>query len=290
MRPFLLVLCCALFLCCASDARADNAATDPGAPFHGTIGMPRSLAMGGADAAIATSNDAIVTNPAGLAQTQRYHLEVDGAADNRFPAQGVMASIVDSKSAPVASGILFSRWGSGQPSGRAEGWLLGLAYAYPAGAFFVGGETKYLRFHTQDGLVQKVAQDIGLLARRGSLSYAAVVQNISFNALGPLFPLTTTAAVAWGSDTDWHLALDYKADLSDTSHIKSKFDGGLEYLFDQAFALRVGGTYDPTNKQAYFSAGIGILAEIGGVQLAFRRRIEGGFDQVLEAGLTLYLE
>ena len=284
MRALLLVLLVALA------ARADNSATDPGAPFPGTIGMPRSLALGTADAAIATSNDALVNNPAGLAQTQRYHMEVDGAVDNRFPAQGVMASIVDSKSTPVASGILFSRWGSGQPAGRAEGWLLGFAYAYPAGAFFVGGETKYLRFHTQDGLVQKVAQDIGLLARRGSISYAAVVQNIAFSSLGPLFPLTTTAAVAWGSDTDWHLALDYKADLSDISHIKNKFDGGIEYLIDQAFALRVGGTYDPNNKLAYFSAGIGILAEIGGVHLAFRRRIEGGFDQVLEAGFTLYLE
>ncbi len=284
MRALLFILCCAFA------ARADHAATDPGAPFPGTIGMPRSLALGTSDAAIATSNDALVSNPAGLAQAQRYHMEVDGAVDSRFPAQGVMASIVDSKSTPVASGILFSRWGSGQPEGRAEGWLLGFAYAYPVGAFFVGGETKYLRFHTQDGLVQKAAQDIGLLARRGSLSYAAVVQNISFSALGPLFPLTTTAALAWGSDADWHLALDYKADLSDTSHIKHKFDGGIEYLVDQAFALRVGGTYDPTNKLAYFSAGIGILAEIGGVHLAFRRRIEGGLDQVLEAGFTLYLE
>lgn len=284
MRAFLLVCCLALA------ARADNAATDPGAPFPGTIGMPRSLAMGGADAAIATSNEALFTNPAGLAQAQRYHFELDGATDRAFPAQGVTASIVDSKSTPVASGILFSRWGSGQPAGRAEGWLLGFAYAYPVGAFLVGGESKYLRFHTQDGLVEKFAQDIGLLARRGSLSYAAVVQNISLSSLGPLFPLTTTAALAWGSDTDWHLAFDYKADLSDTSHIKSRFDGGVEYLVDSAFALRAGGTYDPTNKQAYFTAGIGVLAEIGGVHFAFRRRLQGGFDQVLEAGFTLYLE
>lgn len=286
MRASLFVLCCALPLA----ARADNLATDPGAPFPGNIGMPRSTAMGGADAAIATSNDALVTNPAGLAQHQRYHFELDGAVDSRFPAQGVMASVVDSKSTPVASGILFSRWASGQPAGRAEGWLLGLAYAYPTGAFFLGGETKYLRFHTPDGLVQKFAQDIGLLARRGSFSYAAVVQNISFSSLGPLFPLTTTAAVAWGSDTDWHLALDYKANLSDTSNIKNRFDGGLEYLLEQSIALRVGGTYDATNKLAWFTAGVGILAEVGGVHLTFRRRIEGGFDQVLEAGITIYLE
>ena len=282
----LLVLCLALSFA----ARADNAATDPGAPFPGTITMPRSLSLGGADAAIATSNEALMINPAGLAQTQRYHFELDGAADWRFPAQGITASIVDSKSSPVASGILFSRWGSGQPSGRAEGWLLGFAYAYPAGSFYVGGETKYLRFHTQDGLITKVAQDIGLLARRGSFSYAAVVRNISFSSLGPLFPLTTTAAVAWGSDADWHLALDYKADLSDTNNIKNRFSGGVEYLIEQSAVLRAGGTYDATNKLLYFTAGLSLLAEYGGVHVAFRRRLQGGFDQVLEAGITVYLE
>lgn len=285
MRP-LLVLCLALPLA----ARADHAATDPGAPFVHSIGMPRSTSLGGADAAIATSNDALLVNPAGLSQIQRYHFELDGAADWRFPAQGITASIVDSKSAPVASGILFSRWGSGQPAGRAEGFLLGFAYAYPAGAFHVGGETKYLRFHTQDGLVAKVAQDIGLLAKRGSFSYAAVVQNISLSSLGPLFPLTTTAAVAWGSDVDWHLALDYKADLSDTNNIKNRFDGGLEYLAEQSVALRVGGTYDVTNKLTYLTAGLSVLAEYGGVHVAFRRRLQGGFDQVIEAGITVYLE
>lgn len=284
MRLLLLVLCCALA------ARADNAATDRGAPFPGTIGMPRSLSLGGADAAIATSNDALLTNPAGLAQTQRYHLEVDGAADWRFPAQGVTASIVDSKSSPVASGILFSRWGSGQPAGRAEGFLLGLAYAYPAGSFYLGGETKFLRFHTQDGMVEKLSQDIGLMAKRGSLTYAAVLQNISFTSLGPLFPLTTTAAVAWGSDADWHLALDYKADLSDTNNIKSRFDGGVEYLFEQSVALRAGGTYDAATRARYLTAGLSVLAGYGGVHVAIRRRLDSGFDQVLEAGITLYLE
>lgn len=284
MRTVLLVL-----LCCASAARAQNAAADPDAPWITNIGMPRSMAMGGAHAAIASSNDAILVNPAGMSQGPRYHVELDGALDRSFPAEGVLASIVDTKSAPVASGFLFGRWGAGQPAGRAEGWEAVLAYSYPVSGFFVGGASKYLRYHTQDGLVSKWSQDIGLLAKRGNLSYALVLQNISIGST-PLFPFTTTAGVAWGTDFDWHIALDYKADLSDTSNVKSKLAGGVEYLLDQSIALRAGGTWDVTQKVGFISAGIGVQAEFGGLQFAWRRRLSGPFDQILEAGITVYLE
>src|SRR5438128_3674658 len=99
------------FLLCAA-AHADNLVTDPGAPWPTNVDLPRATAMGGAHSAIATSNDALTVNPAGLSQIRRYHLEVDGVTDPRFPAQGLMISIVDTASSPVGTGLLFSRWGS----------------------------------------------------------------------------------------------------------------------------------------------------------------------------------
>ena len=74
------------FLLCAA-AHADNLVTDRGAPWPTTVDMPRATAMGGAHAAIATSNDALTVNPAGLAQSKRYHFELDGVYDARWPAQ-----------------------------------------------------------------------------------------------------------------------------------------------------------------------------------------------------------
>src|SRR4051794_24259548 len=214
--------CALLLLVAAAAAAADNRVQDPGSPWPGTVDLPRSNAMGGAHAAIATGNDALAVNPAGLAQVRRYHLEVDGLYDAKFPAQAVLASLVDSVSSPVATGALWSRWASGQPSGRGEGWSLGLAYAAPvAQGLFLGGQTKYLYFHTPGGLVQKFVQDAGVLQRRGNFSWGAVLQNISLDKV-PLFPLTATAAIAWGTDSDWHLAFDYKADLSDTSNVKNR--------------------------------------------------------------------
>ena len=246
--------------------------------------------MGGAQSAIATSNDALAVNPAGLSQSKRYHFELDGIYDAHYPAQGVLASIVDSASSPVGSGILFSRWGSGHPAGRGEGWSLGFAYSGVIGqGLYFGGQTKYLRFHTPDGLVAKWAQDVGVLSRRGNFAWAAVVQNIALEKL-PLFPLTATAGLAWGTDTDWHLAFDYKADLSDSSNVKHRAAMGAELLLEEGLALRGGATWDATAHLWWASAGIALLTEKGGLQIVWRRRVSGGFDQLFEAGLTLYLE
>lgn len=276
----------------ASAALAQNSVADRGAPWPTSVDMPRATAMGGAHAAIATGNDALTVNPAGMAQGHKYHFELDGVYDASFPAQAVMASLVDTISTPVASGLLFSRWASGQPDGRGEGWLLGFGYASPVGQnVFFGGTTKYLRFHTPDGLVAKWAQDVGILSRKGSFAWAAVIQNLSLEKQLPLFPVTATAAVAWGTDADWHLAFDYKADLSDLSNVKHRTSFGGEILFDQSFALRGGGTWDPgSDKKFWLSAGAAVLTELGAVQFVWRKQLRGGEDQFFEAGIIVFLQ
>jgi hypothetical protein len=286
MRAFLAAL-----LLVAAAARADNSIKDPGAPWPTFVDLPRATAMGGAHAAIATGNDAITVNPAGISQQRRYHIEVDGLLDSRFPAQALMASIVDTTSSPVGTGLLFSRWGSGQPDGRGEGWYGALAYSYGIGGnYFIGGETKYYRFNTPDGPVRQFAQDVGLLARRGNFAYGAVIQNVSTSAV-PMFPVTSTIGIAWGNDRDWHVAFDYKADLSDLNNVKHRGAGGLELLVGDSIALRGGATWDATHDLWWLSAGVGLLTEKGGAQIVLRRRLNGdGFDQFLEAGITLYLE
>ena len=67
----------AALVCSAANAQTVDV-QQPGAPWLSNIETPRSTAMGGAGAAIATGNDALFINPAGLAQLRKYHLEVDG--------------------------------------------------------------------------------------------------------------------------------------------------------------------------------------------------------------------
>jgi hypothetical protein len=282
-----------LLVLCAAAARAQNSADDRGAPWPSTVDTPRATSMGGAHAAIATGNDALVVNPAGIAAVRRYHFELDGLYDSKFPAQGVMVSVVDSATTSVASGMLFSRWGSGQPEHRGEGWLLGFSYASQVSqGLFFGGTTKFTHFHSppDGGLTAKWMQDIGVLSRRGSgFSWAAVMQNLSLEKV-PLFPPTGTVGLAWGSDNDWHLSFDYKADLTDLSNVKHRVALGGELLLESSFALRGGATWDPSASYWWASAGIGFLTEKGGFQIVWRRRVSGGYDQFFEGGLTIYLE
>jgi hypothetical protein len=272
-------------------ARAQNSVKQPGAPWPVWVDLPRATAMGGAGAAIATGNEALTVNPAGISQQRRYHAEIDGLYDGHFPAQALMVSIADTTSASVGTGFLWSRWGSGQPDGRGEGWYGAFAYSYAlAGKYFIGGETKYYRFATPDGLVRQFAQDVGILARKGNFAYGAVVQNLSTSAV-PAFPVTASAGIAWGSDTDWHIAFDYKADLSDTNNVKHRGSGGVELLVGDSIALRGGATWDATNDVWWVSGGVGLLTDKLGAQIVLRRRVTAGvFDQFLEGGITLYLE
>ncbi len=266
----------------------------PGAPWLSNLDTPRATAMGGAFSAVATGNDALFVNPAGIAQSRHYHLEADGVLDTRFPLQGLLLSVTDTTTGPIGSGGYFAHWGSGRDDGRAQGWLAGLAYSYNAGSVYFGGVSKYLHFNiplsadSADGVVHQIAQDFGVLAKRGDFSWGLVVQNLSLSG-HPLFPVTGAVGVQFGSDQSSHLALDYKADLSDTSNIKHKLAAGYELLID-TFALRAGGTYDATNSLWWLSAGVGLLTERGGVQFAYRRRLSAGVDNVFEAGVTLYLE
>ena len=266
----------------------------PGSPWLSNIESPRATALGGAHAAAASGNDSLLSNPAGLAQSRGYHFELDGVLDGAFPAQGLLASITDSTSGPIATGLLYAHWGSGRDQGRAQGWLLGLGYAYQAGSFLFGGLTKYTRFRIPvddpsfDGTAYLFMQDFGVVTRRGDFGFALVVQNLTTSA-NLLFPLTATVGLTLGNDLSSHLALDYKVDLHDIDHPQHKLAAGYEFVLD-AFALRAGGTYDATHSLWWISAGLGILTEKGKAEIAYRRRLTGDLDQVLEAGFTLYLE
>lgn len=115
------------------------------------------------------------------------------------------------------------------------------------------------------------------------------MQNLSTEDI-PLFPRTGTVGVAFGSDADYHLAFDYKIDLSDTAHLRHKLAAGLEVLLDQSIALRAGYTWSPTFGQHWVSAGVGLVTDKVGLSISWRRRVVGPLDQFLQAAVTLYLE
>ena len=282
-------LIAACTLLAAPAARAGDV-QEPGSFWPPNVELTRASGMGGAHAAIVTGNDAIVLNPAGLSQQKRYHFQADGAFDSRFPGQGISLSIVDSASSTAGTGMLFQRWGAGSPDGRGEGWLGGLGYSYFAGNFFFGGTTKYLHFQSAAlGEVHQFVQDIGILVKTSDFSWAAVARNLAPTTTS-LFPPTSTLAVAWGSDADYHLAFDYTTNLEDFNNLKHKLAAGGEILIDRTLVLRAGYTWDVSAHLGSVSAGLSVVTEKLGVHFAWRRRIIGSLEQYFEGGLTFYLE
>ncbi len=290
-RPAALI---ALALALASQRAFAGGADTAGAPWLTQIDLTRATGMAGAMMSFASGNDALTCNPAGLAQNRAYHFQLDGMDDVKFPAEGVIVSVADSTTAAgVGSGMIFERWGAGQLGSRGEGWLGGLSYAYATGALLMGGTTHLIHFQGPGGeTIHDFAEDLGVMGRAGSFQFGAVLQNINFTFTPmPLFPLTGGLGISYGSDTDWHLAADYKVDLSDTSNLKNLFAFGGEYLFDKTFVLRSGYRLDSTNHIGWLTFGASVVTEKFAFGVALRRRVRGGnMEQALEANITVYLE
>ena len=97
----------AALLALASAARAVPASAEITAPFAGV----RTISMGGAQAALGGSNDALLVNPAAMALGQRYSTQLAFVTgDDRV--HRLMASTVDSKTGRLAAGLSYMRsWG-----------------------------------------------------------------------------------------------------------------------------------------------------------------------------------
>ncbi len=282
----------ALLLALAASSAFAGGAGDPGAPWVTQIGMARSAGMADAMTAFASSNDAILDNPAGVGLNRSYHIELDGMDDVKYPAEGVIVSVADSTTMGIGSGLLFERWGAGKPGGRGEGWLGGLSYAYQQGGFLFGGTTRLLHFAGPGGaVIHNWSEDFGVMGRTGAWSFGAVLQNFSLDLSKiPLFPLTSALGIAYGTDADWHVSVDYKTNMNDTSNLKHLLAFGGEYLFDRTFALRAGYRWDISNHLGWITCGASIYTEKVAVHFAYRRRVEGAMEQALEAGVTVFLE
>ncbi len=155
----------------ASDARAQD--------FIGA----RALALGEAYRAIATGNDAIYFNPAGLPLLKRYSVEgqyVMNLADESHQAD---VALVDSKTNPLAVGIAYTFQGTELTRRRTLEHTATLAAAYPIfdRLFSLGAGFKYK--NVSDAIagnyLNALTADVGVLSQiPGGLSFAAVGYNL----------------------------------------------------------------------------------------------------------------
>jgi long-subunit fatty acid transport protein len=182
------VVCC----CVAFSARAQD--------FVGA----RPLALGEAYRAIATGNDAIYFNPAGLPTLKRYALEghyLMNLADENHQAD---ISLVDSKTNPLAVGLAYTFQGKELTKRSTFEHTATLAVAYPIfeKLWSVGAGFKYK--NVSDAIagnyLNALSADLGMLSEiPGGLSFAAVGYNIIpiRSAESAHVPISAAFAGAW---------------------------------------------------------------------------------------------
>lgn len=162
----------------------------------------RALSLSEAYRAVATGNDAIYMNPAGLVLVPRYSPELHYNFNLIEEQQQFDVSVVDSKTSAFAAGLGYTFQGSEFTRRVTLQHAATLALAYPIfpKIFSVGAGLKYV--NVSDAFVgnylNALTADLGLLLNvPGGVSFAAVGYNLIPIQRSSHVPISAAFAFAW---------------------------------------------------------------------------------------------
>jgi hypothetical protein len=246
----------------------------------------RALAMGEAYRALATGNDAIYFNPAGIAQLPRYSPELHYNFNLAEERHQFDTSMVDSKTSPLSAGIGYTFQGREFTRRQTLQHTATVALAYPFFSRMLSVGTGFKYVNISDAVVgnflNALTADVGVHSRLpGGVSLAAVGYNlvpiqstdIPISAafgfawdLGPAsaaifggtpmpIPVPDAAGIMAPADptrmdgplSNLTLTGDWFINFNTTRGTKSRLSAGVEYLLMTAIPLRAGYLYDELN-------------------------------------------
>ncbi len=276
-----------------SSVRADPSSTSPQQGFDlGQIPSPRSLAFGGAQAALGGSTTAVYLNPANMPFTHVYHFEALGGWIPEAARQTYGGAVADSVTNKVAGGFGGS-WSTMDPEGLDRTWTdLRLATAYPiAPSFALGLTGRYLRVDqtvgrgpfgpslasdgTPDSALSSLFTfDAGLTFRPiPQLSIAALGKNLTNPGRG-FAPTTVTGAVGYTTPSEIFSAeFDALVDFTTWGDPRGTYSLGAELFLVNHLLLRLGYRIDTGMKTHALSGGLGYVDRRFSVETSIRRDI-----------------
>ena len=286
----------------------------------------RARSLGGAYRAIATGNDAIYFNPAGLPQLPRYSPEAHYLTDFSLGQQDINISLVDSKSPFVSAGLgyAFSGWDlNNEQISRSHTATLALAMPLVPGIVNVGTGLKYVNL--LDAIIRNpyniLSADLGmLLTIPGGLNLAAVGYNL-VPVLSDRMPVSVGLGLAWnlgplsalfgssgtvagampnpagvlqpqatnsGPLRDLGLSLDYHYPAQRTD--QGVLSAGLEYLLMSFVPLRLGYEKDWESQKQHLSAGAGCIFASFAFDVAFRQNLDWVSERQLSFAFKFFFD
>lgn len=268
----------------------------------------RSTSMGGTHRGVGTSNDTLYLNPAGMAVASRYSLDAAYAYSGFDELNRFNASIVDSKSGPVAGGIGYTLI-QGDSSGldaRVSRFNGALAYAL-GDALAVGLTLRHVRGALSDQRDEDGARvrrdvrlwngDIGISAQLGSLGLGFVYQNaLSADDDEEAFAPRTVAGGFSYTSGSLVLAGDLTAEIDDDDDAEFGFQTGAEYFLQNTYAFRFGYRYEPfvrgdgrEDEESILSGGAGYITGDGAIDLGFFRSLDRSQNWSLLASVRVFI-
>lgn len=293
----------------AGEASAEPSERRPEIGYnYGEIETPRTLAMGGANRALASSFEGLFVNPANMAASRIYHLGVLAQIWPEAARQSYGAAAVDSivSSSRLAGGI-GGTWNFQDKDGVNREFVdLRFALALPfSDRFFFGLGGRYLMLE-QDGwyglepsaasgglgdekIVNGLGLDAGLTIKAtDALAISLVGNNLNHPDHG-FQPTSVGGGVGYGTQ-QLTIEADVLADFSTWEDTQVRAMAGLEYLAAGHYPLRLGYRYDQALDTHAVSAGIGWIDETFAAEVGVRRTIEEDATTIIGIGLKYHLE
>lgn len=245
----------------------------------------RAQALGGAYRAIATANDTLFFNPAGMLKGKRASVDTDYNYLSIDREHHVTVSVVDSKTSSLGMGLYYSG-GFSSLSSNPNTHTIGVSAAIPLinKMFSLGsslyylydpglGADKYRHFFNMDvGFLANLPHGVSfaivldhLLAQKGlekplGLSIAAA---FSMNKVIRTMPITLSV--------DWSMN-----DFKSKKDLKHSVCVGFEYLSIKTFPLRIGFSHDSHTSHNHLSLGSGIIWQHWAIDVLYQQNLHVG--------------
>jgi hypothetical protein len=257
----------------------------------------RTMAMGGAQRAVGSSNETLQWNPAGMAMRKRYEIDAQYLHVKRDAVNAFDVSIVDSTTGPVAGGVHYTYATSGPRDAGihrlqvgfglqvSESLALGISGRHVFGHYTLSGAGE-----TEPKLW---AGDVGLLARVSDhLQLGASARNVIRDERSELTRRDIGAGIAYvgeaflvTAEADW--------DLEDKKRA-SAYRVGAEYVAGGSFPLRLGYAHQPytgndgqDGDESMLGGGAGILVASGSINAGYQQSLSRDGIWKMSFALTL---
>ncbi|MGB9600263.1 MAG: hypothetical protein ACP5QK_08875 [Myxococcota bacterium] len=255
----------------------------------------KAFSMSDAFSAVASTNDALFINAAGISlYPNRYNIDLLHQYKNDGGFNISTISILDSTTFPLGAEFAFSyMWGEDYGVDK-KGYRLDLGFSYPfATRLLWGFDVKYVRLDiaSKENAINAATADTGFLFLVNKWFRVSLYgQNLIYVGRDEL-PTKSGAGTMIGTESSFYAAEDTVFSFYRNGERKITQSVGANLFLSGMFSLSAGYKYDQTQKNNHFiSAGTGLFSKAAGVEISYRLAIEEKGDFQLLGSIKFFME